>query len=100
MIKVYELNKIPQLGEVLTCRLYKKGDPIECARFVAQFQSQSDPVQIQVFRSDAIGFQVVMLELLEFNKFIDSPHWRDSVAKQWSRYGEIFEDEVFKANNA
>ena len=93
MIRVYDLSRHPQLGEVLTCRIYKKGDFLECIRIVAQFGEQHDPMSVQLFRSDEIGYHVVALEFLEFNKFIDSKHWRDFVAKQWQRYGDLFESD-------
>ena len=87
------MSRLPQLGEVLTCRIYKKGEPLECIRIVAQFGEQHDPLNIQIFRTDRIGYSVASLEFFEFNKFIDSPHWRDSVAKQWQRYGDLFESD-------
>lgn len=91
MIRVYDLSHHPQLGDVLTCRVYKKGQSLECIRIVANFVEQSDPIGINIFRSPEIGYQTASLEFFEFNKFIDSPHWRDSVAKQWERYGNLFE---------
>ena len=90
MIRVFDLTHHPQLGDVLTCRIYKKGQPQECIRIVAQFGEQNDPMNIQIFRSATIGYSTASLEFFEFNKFIDSPHWRDSVAKQWERYGDLF----------
>ena len=43
MIRVYDLSHHPQLGDVLTCRVYKKGQSLECIRIVANFVDQSDP---------------------------------------------------------
>ena len=65
MIRVYDLSHHPQLGDVLTCRVYKKGQSLECIRIVANFVDQSDPIGINIFRSPEIGYQTASLEFFE-----------------------------------
>lgn len=100
MIKIYDLSRHPQLGEVLTCRLYKPGASLECARFTAAFGNQHEPLSVHLERDPETSFAVVMIELRDFYKFIDSPHWRDSVAKQWQKIGIFSDVELSPANYA
>lgn len=99
MIRVYDLETVPQIGEVLTCKCYKKGDSLPSIVIVSRFGKQSDPMDVFAKRVDTCSIDVLRSELDDFFYFIDSPHWRDSVAKQWKRYGDLFDDEMFKANN-
>lgn len=93
MIRVYDLNKDPRFGEVLSCRCYHPGDSIERLRFTLRFiDKQCDPFEICCFRDSIISSQVLQSELNHLLGFVDSPHWRDSVAKQWERYNALFED--------
>lgn len=93
MIRVYDLNKDPRFGEVLTCRCYNSGDSIERLRFTLRFvEKQSDPIEVCCFRDTTVSNQVLQMELNFLLGFVDSSHWRDSVAKQWERYNALFEE--------
>lgn len=93
MIRVYDLDKNPRFGEVLTCRCFMPGDSIERLRFTFRFDSkQSEPFEICCFRDPCITCGVLQQELNYLLGFVESPHWRDFVAKQWERYGALLED--------
>lgn len=93
MNRVYDLSKNPQ-GEVLTIRCYEPGASLECIRIVFELVSKcTDPIAAYLVRDPAVSVVVVMDELRKAYAFVESPNWRDSVAKQWERYNALFESQ-------